>query len=82
MLLGYASDTRQLQCIGVNNPLQTVLYCVYLFKLYDKSIIIALTDDLVNIYSEISKIWLILWMVYTCNSEGQCEGVGGSWKIE
>ena len=31
--------------------------------MYDKSIIILLTNDLTNICSEISKIWLILWML-------------------
>ena len=56
----YPSDTSRLQCADVNNPLQTVLYCVHLLKLYDKSIIISLKNDLTNIYSEISKIRLIL----------------------
>ena len=49
---------------------QTSLYCVYLLKLYDKWIIILLTNDLTNIFSEISKILLILSMVYTCNVKG------------
>ena len=53
--LYYPNDTRQWQCIDVNNP-RTVLYCVYLVNLYDKSIIILLTNDLTYIYSEISKI--------------------------
>ena len=70
---------RRLQCIDTNNPLQTVvLYCVYLFKLYDKSIIILLTNDLTNIYSEISKILLILFDGLYLQCEGQCEGAEGS----
>ena len=40
---------------------------VYLFKLYDKPIIKLLTNDLTNIFREISKTRLVLWMVYTCN---------------
>ena len=44
--------------------------CKYLLKLYYKSIIILLANVLANICSEISKIWLILWMVYTCNVKG------------
>ena len=45
----------------------------YLVKLYDKSIIILLTSDLTNIGSKIRKIWLILWIVYTCNVKGEEE---------
>ena len=41
---------------------QTYLYCIYLFKLYNKSIIILLTNTLTNIWMKISKIRLILWM--------------------
>ena len=44
--------------------------CMYLLKLYKKSIIVLLTNVLVNICSEISKIWLILWMVYACKVKG------------
>ena len=53
-----------------SNSFQTCLYCIYLFRQYDRSIIILLTNDLANIYSEISKVRLILWMVYTCNVKG------------
>ena len=49
---------------------QTCLCCLYLFKLYKKSTIILLASSLTNIRSEISKIQLILWMIYTCNVEG------------
>ena len=45
--------------------------CIYLLKLYDKSVIILLTNVLANICSKISNIWLILWMVYTCNVKGK-----------
>ena len=41
--------------------------CINLLKLYATSVIILLGNVLVNICSEISKIWLILWMVYTCS---------------
>ena len=44
--------------------------CINLLKLYATSVIILLGNVLVNICSEISKIWLILWMVYTCNVRG------------
>ena len=40
----YPSDARRSRCVDVNN-----LYCIYLFKLYDKSIIILLTNNLTNI---------------------------------
>ena len=50
-----------------SNSFKTCSYCIYLLKLYDKSIIILLTNDLISISSEISKIRLILWTVYTCN---------------
>ena len=43
---------------------------MHLLKLYGKSIIVLLTNVLVNICGEISKIWLILWMVYACNVKG------------
>ena len=55
---------------STSNNFQMCLYCIYLLKLYDKSIIILLTNDLTNICSEISKIRLILWMAYTCNVKG------------
>ena len=55
---------------SISNSFQTCLYCIYLLRLYDKSIIILLTNDLANICSEISKIWLIIWMAYTCNVKG------------
>ena len=50
-----------------SNSFQTCLYCMYSLKLYNKSIIILLTNDLANICSEISKIrsiyeWFILAM--------------------
>ena len=38
--------------------------------MYDKLIILLLTNDLTNICSEISKIRLILSTVYTCNVKG------------
>ena len=41
--------------------------CIYLLKLYDKSIITLLANVLTNICNEISKIRLILLMVYTFN---------------
>ena len=44
--------------------------CINLLKLYATSVIILLGNVLVYICSEISKIWLILWMVYTCNVRG------------
>ena len=55
---------------STSNIFQTCLYCIYLLKLYDKSIIVLLKNDLTNICSEISKIRLILWMAYTCNVKG------------
>ena len=66
----------------ISNSFWACLYCMYLFLLYDLSIIILLTNNfiilltncwqilLTNICSEISKIRLILWMVYTCNVKG------------
>ena len=47
----------------------TCLYYIYLFKLY-KLIITLLKNDFINICSEISKIRLILWMIYTCSVKG------------
>ena len=64
---------RREQCVDVNNPLQTVFKH---FKLYRLAQIVweinycMLTNVLVNICSEISKIWLILWMVYACKKKG------------
>ena len=43
---------------------------MYLFKFYDMSISMLQTNYLTNIYTEISKIWFILWMSYTCNGKG------------
>ena len=60
-----------------SNSFQTCLYYIYLLKLYDTSIIILLTNDLTNICSKISRIWLILWMALSL----QCERVGRSWKV-
>ena len=57
------------------NSFQTCLYCIYLLKLYDKLIIILLTNDLTNICSEISQIRLILWKA--CTSKWK----GWSWKV-
>ena len=48
---------------------RTFLYCAYLHKFYDKSIIILLKNVLRNICREISEILLILLMVYTCNAK-------------
>ena len=76
-----ASDTRRLHSTvcsckqPTSNSFQTSLYCVYLLKLYDKSIIILLTNDSTNTCSKISKIWLILWMVYTCNVKAKVKGL-------
>ena len=63
-----------------SNSFKTCLYSIYLLKLYDKSITILLTNDLTNICSEISKIRLILGMVYTCNVKGleEVEKLGGT----
>ena len=52
---------RNIENLDVNNALQTVskrvyIVAIYLLKLYDKLIIILLTNDLTNICSEISKI--------------------------
>ena len=33
-----------------------------------------LTNDLINIYGEISKIRLILWIVYTCYVKANVKG--------
>ena len=44
--------------------------CMHLIKLYDTSAIILLGNVLVHICSEICKIWLTLWMVYTCSVKG------------
>ena len=57
-----------------SNSFQTCLYRVYLFKLYYKLIIILLTNNLTNICSEISKTWLVLWMVYTCRVKTNVKG--------
>ena len=53
-----------------SKSVQMCLYCMYLLKLYEKIIIILLTNVLVNIGSEIRKIQFILWMVYTYNAKG------------
>ena len=55
---------------STSNSFQTCFYCIYSLKFYDKLIIILLTNNLTNICSEMSKIWLILWMAYTCNGKG------------
>ena len=51
------------------NSFKTLLYCNYLLRLYDKSIIILLANDLTNTCSKASKIWMIVWMVYTSNEK-------------
>ena len=51
------------------NSFKTLLYCNYLLRLYGKSIIILLANDLTNICSKASKIWLIVWVVYACNEK-------------
>ena len=59
---------------------RVLLFHLYiLLKLNDKSITILLTNDLANICSEISKIRLILWMVYTCSVKEleEVEKLGG-----
>ena len=58
----------------ISNSFQMGFDCVYLFRLFDKSIIISLTDDSTNICSEISKIWLILWKVCTWNMKANWRG--------
>ena len=51
---------------------------MHLLILYEESIIVFLANVLVKIRSEISKIWLTLWMVYTCNLKelGEVEKLG------
>ena len=60
---------KRLHWVDENKPLQKAFWCIYhdlyLFKLYGISIILLLTNSLANICSEISEIWLNLWMVYT-----------------
>ena len=41
-----------------------------LFKLYDISVIMLPTNNIIRICSEISKILFILRMVYTCGVKG------------
>ena len=55
-----------------SNNFQTRLYWIF-FKLYIKSIIILLANDLNNILGEKSKTRLILYL--------QCERAGGIWNI-
>ena len=58
----YPSDTRQLVywCKQPTlNSFQTCLYCIYLFKLYHKSVIILPINDSTTICGKISKTWLI-----------------------
>ena len=67
----FLSDTSQLQSVETNllKSFQTCLYCIYLFKLYDKSVIILLANDLTNICSKtgfMNGLYL------------QCERAGGS----
>ena len=57
---------------------QTCLYCIYSFKSYDKSIIILLRNSLTKIWSKITKIRLILWMIYTCNVLEDI--IAGNWE--
>ena len=59
---------------ATSNSLEMCLYCTSLLKLYDKSIIIFLTNVLANIYSEISKNFMNSLYL-------QCERVRGSWKV-
>ena len=58
---------------------QTILKS--LFKLYDISVIMLLTNNITNIFSEISKIRVILWLAHTCNVKGpeQVEKMDGIW---
>ena len=60
---------------------QTCLYCVYLLKLYDISIIIFLKNYLTKICGEISKIWLILWMPYVCRVKVLEEAEKLGWRL-
>ena len=60
---------------SVLNPFQKVskhVCTVYTYSncMMNQSIIILLTNDLANICSEISKVWLILWMIYAWNVKG------------
>ena len=63
---------------ATSTSFQMCLYCIYLLKLYYKSIIILLTNNLTNIWSEVSKIRLFSWMVYTWSVIGpkQVEKLG------
>ena len=55
----FDNNTRQLQCVDVNSPLEIVfkhVYTVYAYSIVNKSIIILLENNLANICSKISKI--------------------------
>ena len=41
----------------------TCLYCICLFKLSDTSIVMLQTNNITNIYSEIIKIRVFLWLI-------------------
>ena len=87
MLLGYAKISSNFSFLPkrykaiivcwckepTSKSFQMCLYCIYLLKLYYKSLIILLTNNLTKIWSKVSKIWLILGMVYTCNVKGMKE---------
>ena len=94
LLLGYAKISakfsfpsnryKAITAFYVNKPLQKVFLCVhtlYLFKLNDIPIIMALTNNTINFCSEISKIRMILRVVYTCNVKGlqEVEKMGRNW---
>ena len=61
---------------STSKSFQTCLSYIYLFKLYDRLIIILLKNNLTN---NISKTQLLLWMVYTylqCRTAGEVEKLG------
>ena len=55
----------------ISKRFQTCLYCIY---------IMLLTNDLAKICGEMSKIWLMLWIAYTCNVKGLKEVEKMGWK--
>ena len=58
------------------------VFCViYLLKLYSVAIIMLLINNVTNICSEITKIWMNLWMVHTGNMKRlqEVEKMGRKW---
>lgn len=66
--------SRKLQCADVNKPLQKVYKRIYhyihLLKLCNISIILLLANNLTNIYNEISKTQMNLWLAYLAMRTG------------